>query len=79
MHRNLRRVRPSECSTYYFERTASPRRSVLRRIAFPSLAEGRMVAGGRDLAIRFHRRSLEINPGNANAVRKLEELGANGR
>lgn len=41
-----------------------------------SLAEAWMAKGDRDKAIRFYRRSLELNPGNRNALAKLEELGA---
>ena len=40
-----------------------------------SLAEAHKVAGDREKAIELYRKSLAINPGNANAVRMLEELG----
>lgn len=41
-----------------------------------SLAEAHQAVGNRREAIRFYRKSLELNPGNANATAKLEELGA---
>lgn len=41
-----------------------------------SLAEAWMTAGDRERAIRFYRKSLELNPGNANARDTLAELGA---
>lgn len=40
-----------------------------------SLAEAHKTAGNREKAIELYRKSLDINPGNANAVRMLEELG----
>ena len=43
-----------------------------------SLAEGYMTAGERDLAIEYYETSLSIDPDNANAVRKLQELRAAG-
>lgn len=41
-----------------------------------SLAEAHRAAGHRERAVELYRRSLEINPGNANALRLLEEMGA---
>jgi CubicO group peptidase (beta-lactamase class C family) len=41
-----------------------------------SLAEGYMIAGDKESAIRYYKKSLELNPDNANAVQKLKELGA---
>jgi len=41
-----------------------------------SLAEAWAAAGDRDKAITFYRKSLELNPGNRNAVDKLSEFGA---
>jgi len=40
-----------------------------------SLAEAERAAGNRERSIELYRKSLEINPGNANAVRVLEEMG----
>lgn len=40
-----------------------------------SLAEGLMVSGDKDSAIKYYKKSLELNPNNANAVQKLKELG----
>jgi len=40
-----------------------------------SLAEGYMTAGPNDLAIENYQKVLELDPGNANAVTKLAELG----
>ncbi|HET9785558.1 MAG TPA: serine hydrolase, partial [Pyrinomonadaceae bacterium] len=40
-----------------------------------SLAEGYMVNGDKDLAIKYYKKSLELNPNNTNAVQKLKELG----
>lgn len=40
-----------------------------------SLAEGYMVNGDKDLAIKYYKKSLELNPDNTNAVQKLKELG----
>ena len=39
-----------------------------------SLAEAHMAAGDRDRAIELYRKSLELNPENANATEKLVEL-----
>jgi len=39
-----------------------------------SLAEAHRAAGNRERAIELYRKSLEINPGNGNAVKMLEEL-----
>lgn len=41
---------------------------------YDSLAEAYARLGDRDLAIRNYRRSLELNPDNANAVEQLERL-----
>ena len=41
-----------------------------------SLGEGHKAAGHRDKAIELYRKSLELNPGNANATKMLQELGA---
>jgi len=41
-----------------------------------SLAEANQAAGRPKEAIRLYRKSLELNPGNANAIAKLKELGA---
>lgn len=40
-----------------------------------SLAEGLMVSGEKDLAIKYYKKSLELDPSNTNAVQKLKELG----
>jgi len=42
--------------------------------AYDSLAEAYLVHGDRDLSIQNYRKSLELNPGNTNAVEKLKEL-----
>lgn len=42
--------------------------------AYDSLAEAHMTAGDKELAIKNYRRSLELNPGNANAVEMLKKL-----
>jgi CubicO group peptidase (beta-lactamase class C family) len=41
-----------------------------------SLAEGYMIDGDKESAIKYYRKSLELNPDNTNAVQKLKELGA---
>jgi tetratricopeptide (TPR) repeat protein len=41
-----------------------------------SLAEGYMVDGDKESAIKYYKKSLELNPDNTNAVQKLKELGA---
>jgi len=41
-----------------------------------SLAEAERAAGNRERAIELYRKSLAINPGNANAERMLGEMGA---
>jgi tetratricopeptide (TPR) repeat protein len=41
-----------------------------------SLAEGYMIDGDKQSAIRYYKKSLELNPDNTNAVQKLKELGA---
>jgi mono/diheme cytochrome c family protein len=42
--------------------------------AWDSLAEGHMVAGDRDEAIELFQKSLDLNPDNANAKKKLAQL-----
>jgi tetratricopeptide (TPR) repeat protein len=42
--------------------------------AYDSLAEAYLAAGQTDLAISSYEKSLEIDPGNRNATRKLREL-----
>jgi len=44
--------------------------------AWDSRAEGELAAGDREAAILHYRKSLELNPENANAAQKLEEIGA---
>ncbi|MBZ0111097.1 MAG: serine hydrolase [Thermoanaerobaculia bacterium] len=44
--------------------------------AWDSLAEAHMVQGHRDEAVRFYRKSLELNPDNRNATTKIEEITA---
>jgi len=41
-----------------------------------SLAEAHKTAGHRERAVELYRKSLALNPGNANAAKMLEELGA---
>jgi tetratricopeptide (TPR) repeat protein len=41
-----------------------------------SLAEGYMIDGDKESAIKYYKKSLELNPENTNAVQKLKELGA---
>ncbi|MCD4750972.1 MAG: hypothetical protein K8R59_16485 [Thermoanaerobaculales bacterium] len=43
---------------------------------YDSLGEAFMLDGQRELAIRNYRRSLDLNPANANAEEKLQELRA---
>ena len=43
---------------------------------YDSLAEAYMKSGDRELAIRYYRKSLELNPNNVNAAQQLEDLGA---
>jgi len=43
---------------------------------YDSLAEAYMDNGDKDLAIKNYRKSLELNPGNANGIKKLKELDA---
>ena len=45
---------------------------------YDSLDEAYMESGERELAIELYERSLELNPENANAVAKLEELRSGG-
>jgi CubicO group peptidase (beta-lactamase class C family) len=42
--------------------------------AYDSLAEAYMVNGDKELAVKNYRRSLELNPGNANAIEMLKRL-----
>ncbi len=44
---------------------------------FDSLAEAFMVDKQNSLAVKYYKKSLEINPENTNAKQKLTELGAN--
>ena len=41
-----------------------------------SLAEGYMIDGDKESAIKYYKKSLELNPDNTNAVQKLKELNA---
>jgi tetratricopeptide (TPR) repeat protein len=41
-----------------------------------SLAEGYMIDGDKESAIKYYKKSLELNPDNTNAVEKLKELGS---
>jgi len=41
-----------------------------------SLAESYMIDGDKQSAIKYYKKSLELNPDNTNAVQKLKELGA---
>ena len=43
---------------------------------YDSLGEAYMLSGERERAVELYRRSLEINPANANGVTMLERLGA---
>jgi predicted TPR repeat methyltransferase len=43
--------------------------------AYDSLAEAQMAAGLRDASIASYRKSLDLNPRNENAMRRLERLG----
>lgn len=40
-----------------------------------SLAEGHKMKGNKELAIKYYKKSLELNPGNTNAVNMLKEMG----
>ena len=40
-----------------------------------SLAEGYMESGDKVSAVKYYKKSLELNPDNTNAVQKLKELG----
>jgi CubicO group peptidase (beta-lactamase class C family) len=40
-----------------------------------SLAEAYMISGDKVSAIKYYKKSLELNPDNTNAVQKLKELG----
>jgi cytochrome c-type biogenesis protein CcmH/NrfG len=39
-----------------------------------SLAEGYMIKGDKESAIKYYEKSLRLNPDNKNAVGKLKEL-----
>ena len=41
---------------------------------YDSLAEGYLAAGQQELAAIFYRKSLELDPGNENALKKLAEM-----
>ena len=41
-----------------------------------SLAEGCMLNGKKDLAIKYYEKSLQLDPNNKNAIKKLKELKA---
>lgn len=41
-----------------------------------SLAEAYMIDGDKQSAIKYYKKSLELNPDNTNAAQKLKELGA---
>ena len=43
---------------------------------YDSLAEAYMDHGDRDLAIQNYRKSLELNPANANGAKMLQRLSA---
>ena len=43
---------------------------------YDSLAEAYMDHGDRDLAIQNHRKSLDLNPSNANGAKMLQKLSA---
>jgi CubicO group peptidase (beta-lactamase class C family) len=44
---------------------------------YDSLAEAHMLNGDKELAVKNYKRSLELNPQNANAVEMLKKLNAN--
>jgi len=46
--------------------------------SYDSLAEGYLTGGQRELAEIFYRKSLELDPGNGNALEKLRELAGAG-
>jgi CubicO group peptidase (beta-lactamase class C family) len=41
---------------------------------YDSLGEGYMIAGDKDLAIKYYKKSLELNPENENAVMMIERM-----
>ena len=41
---------------------------------YDSLGEAYMVSGDKDLAIRYYKKSLELNPGNENAIKMVKQL-----
>ena len=42
--------------------------------AFDSLAEAYMMNGQKDLAVKYYEKSIELNPGNTNAVEMIKKL-----
>jgi tetratricopeptide (TPR) repeat protein len=60
-------IRIFEMNTAAFPKSAN---------AWDSLAEGFMI-GGKELAIAYYRKSLELNPQNSNASEMLKKLEAN--
>jgi tetratricopeptide (TPR) repeat protein len=45
---------------------------------YDSLAESYMIKGEKELAIKFYKKSLELNPNNTNAVQMLEQIEKGG-
>jgi CubicO group peptidase (beta-lactamase class C family) len=45
--------------------------------AWDSFAEGQMLVGKKDLAIKYYKKSLELDPKNENAEKKIKELQGN--
>ncbi len=43
---------------------------------YDSLAESYMLKGDKQLAVKFYKKSLELNPNNTNAVSMLEKIKA---
>jgi tetratricopeptide (TPR) repeat protein len=41
---------------------------------YDSLGEGYMIAGEKELAIKFYKKSIELNPDNRNGIMMLERL-----
>ena len=41
---------------------------------YDSLGEGYMIAGDKELAIKYYKKSLELNPDNENAVKMIERM-----
>ncbi len=42
--------------------------------AWDSLAESYMIKGNKELAIQYYEKSLQLDPGNENAVEQLKKL-----